>query len=164
MGEFAHMTAKQYREMVQNYNSSYAKDYKKLSKDTENDKKLIRKERISDKKSKFNSKKTENKGFVFDSAKESRRYDQLLTLEKAGKIANLYKQKPFILQPGFIDNEGHRQRSITYISDFFYYDTETKRWIVEDVKSSYTRRLPVYKIKKKMFLLRYPQYKFIEMV
>lgn len=164
MGEFVSMTAKQYREILEGYDKKLTKNFKEIAKKDKKLTKDVKKSHLDVENSKFFAKKTEIDGIMFDSVKEGKRYEELKFLEKQGKVSGVVRQKAFILQPGFIDNEGHSQRPIKYLSDFFYYDTETKQWVVEDVKSSYTRRLPVYKIKKKMFLLHYPQYKFTEMV
>lgn len=164
MAGFVTMSAKEYRQIISTYDNNLTKNFKKIK---ENDQKLTKDVKKSQKvveNSKFFAKKTEIDGIKFDSVKEGKRYEELKLLEAEGKVSGVIRQKPFVLQPGFIDNEGHSQRPIKYVSDFFYYDTQTKQWVVEDVKSSYTRRLPVYKIKKKMFLLHYPQYKFTEMV
>lgn len=116
------------------------------------------------KKHKYSAKATEVDGIRFDSKREAERYQQLKLMESSGEIRYLARQKTFILQPSFVDNEGNRQRAINYVCDFFYYEPDTGKWIVEDVKSNYTKTMPVYRIKKKMFLLHYPEYKFVEYV
>lgn len=89
--------------------------------------------------SKYRNKKTEVDGIMFDSAKEATRYKELLLLLKAGEIGHLELQVPFEL------NEG-----VKYIADFVYLDARTGDKVVEDVKSDHTKRLPVYRIKKKL--------------
>lgn len=87
----------------------------------------------------------------FDSQKEKRRYDELLWLEKAGKITNLQRQVPFILIPRQDDENGKMiERPVTYISDFVY--QQDGQQIVEDVKSAITRKNKDYVIKRKMML------------
>lgn len=164
MAGFVTMTAKEYRQIISSYDNNLSKTFKKTTKIDQKPSKNVKKSHLDEENSKFFAKKTEIDGIKFDSAKEGRRYEELKLLEAEGKVSGVVRQKSFVLQAGFIDNEGHSQRPIRYVCDFFYYNTETKQWVVEDVKSSYTRQLPVYKIKKKMFLLHYPQYKFTEMI
>lgn len=95
------------------------------------------------KKNKFNAKKVEIDGIVFDSKKEGNRYRELKILQQVGDISNLKLQVPFQL------NEGGK--SLKYISDFTYND-KIGNYIVEDCKSNFTKKLPVYIIKKKLML------------
>lgn len=108
---------------------------------------------------KYNAVKTEVDDTVFDSKKEATRYWQLVLLEKEGKVKNLQRQVRFVLQDSFINNEKQKVRPIFYIADFCYERNGVK--IVEDVKSPATRT-QVYKVKKKLFQYRYPEYKFVE--
>lgn len=103
--------------------------------------------------SKYHSKKVIYDNIKFDSIKEKNRYIQLKLLEKSNKISELELQKKFELQPKYINNNGEHIRSITYKADFFYYDNETKQYVVEDTKGY---RTEVYKLKKKMFEYVYP--------
>ena len=47
--------------------------------------------------SKYRNVKTTVNGITYDSAKEARRHQELLLLERAGKIEALERQKPFVL-------------------------------------------------------------------
>lgn len=136
--EFVNMTSKEYREFV-----------------TKNLKSGPKKLGFEQKTSKYHSKKTQVDGKTFDSQKEARRYLVLKEWQRQGKIRDLECQKAFLLQEGFVDNQGHKQRPIYYVCDFLYYDIEKDRWIVEDVKSHVTSHLDAYRIKKKMFLKQY---------
>jgi hypothetical protein len=95
--------------------------------------------------SKFNAKRTELDGIVFASKKESVRYSELRILEKSGVIRNLELQPKFLIE---IDGK----KICTYVADFCYLDTKTKRLVYEDVKGMKT---PVYRLKKKMVEARY---------
>jgi hypothetical protein len=95
------------------------------------------------KKSKFNSIKTELDGLVFDSKKEAKRYSLLVILQKMGKITALNTQVKFTLF------------ECNYIADFTYFDFEKKAFIVEDVKSVATKKLTVYRLKKKQMKAMY---------
>ena len=80
---------------------------------------------------------------------------------RAGIIRDLERQKAFVLQDGYVNNWGEKIRPIQYVADFVYFDNENGRWTVEDVKSPATRT-DVYRIKKKLFEAKYPEYWFIE--
>jgi len=107
------------------------------------------------KKSKYGNKKTNG----YDSKKEAKRAFDLEILSKKRLIKNLQTQVRFELQPSFKDNHGKTERAITYVADFVYLCLETNRLICEDVKGFKTE---TYKIKKKLFKFKYPQYTFIE--
>lgn len=98
-------------------------------------------------------------GKPFDSKKEGRRYEELKALEKQGLIKDLELQKSYELQPKFKKN-GKSFRNISYVADFTYYNVETNKTVVEDVKGFKT---DVYKIKKKMFEYQYPDLELREL-
>ena len=98
----------------------------------------------------------------YDSRKEHKRAIELKLLEKAGIISDLQEQVKFTLLQSFKDNQGNHEREIAYIADFVYYDNEKKTKVVEDVKSAFTKKLPVYVIKRKMFKKFNPHYLFLE--
>ena len=100
---------------------------------------------------KYKNKKTQVDMYVFDSAKEAKRYKELKLLERAGKISNLELQPHFLLQDSFKKN-GRTYRKIEYIADFKY--IENGRTIVEDVKGLQT---DVFKLKHKLFEKIYPE-------
>ena len=99
--------------------------------------------------SKYNAKKTEVDGIVFDSRREADRYCELKLLQRAGKISDLRLQVPFELQPAFAVN-GKKVRPIHYIADFVY--KENGQYIVEDAKGHRTKE---YMLKRKMYAYRY---------
>ncbi len=93
---------------------------------------------------KYRNKKTVVDGVKYDSAKESRRGQELKALAAAGSISNL------ILQPRYsLIVKGIRVCS--YVGDFSYLD-ETGTLVVEDVKGKFTRTLSEYRIKRKLML------------
>ena len=102
---------------------------------------------------KYFNKKVIVDGIKFDSKKEAKRYNELKILKKAGLIKELELQKVFELQPKYTNNKGEHIRSITYKADFFYYDKNLEKYIVEDTKGY---RTDVYKLKKKLFEYIYP--------
>ena len=98
----------------------------------------------------------------FDSQKEARRYDELATLERAGKIRDLRMQVDFTLQGAYTDTEGRRVRAIRYKADFTYmkqsFVDRDGEWqwalVVEDVKSRATRTKE-YILKRKLMKERF---------
>lgn len=107
--------------------------------------------------SKYHAKKQEIDGHTFDSQAEARRYVYLKGLQAVGAISDLELQPRFTLQEAF-DRGGKHIRKVEYAADFAYTDGDGAR-IVEDVKGMQTE---VYKLKKKLFLFRYPGLVFRE--
>ena len=101
-------------------------------------------------------------GHQFDSKKEMRRYKELCLLQLAGEITDLSVHPKYLLQATFRDRGGRAVRSITVTWDFFY--REKGQEVVEDVKSPITRKETAYNIRKKMFVKRYPDVEFREVV
>lgn len=89
---------------------------------------------------------------VFDSKKEAKRYDELYLLLKSGKITNLVLQPEFKLMD-MQKHDGVTYKSVKYVSDFKYIKDGLQ--IVEDVKSDFTRKKDVYRVKIKWFLSLY---------
>jgi len=92
--------------------------------------------RNSTKNSKYRSQKTEMAGIRFDSKKEACRFSELMQFQQMGAVHFINVQVRFKLSV------------CEYIADFVYLcDGEV---VVEDVKSTHTRKLPVYRLKKKL--------------
>lgn len=89
----------------------------------------------------FGNKKTAG----FDSKRESRRYQELLLLEKIGEISNLETQVKYEL---IAKQEG--ERAVCYFADFRYLESGVV--VVEDVKSPVSKT-PVYVVKRKLMKL-----------
>jgi hypothetical protein len=115
--------------------------------------------------SKYYSIKTRaSDGIVFDSKKEARRWEQLLLLQKAGKIVELRRQVKYELIPAqyriearysksgkrLKDHKRLIERKVEYIADFVYTDAGTGETFVEDTKGVRTKD---YTIKRKLMLL-----------
>lgn len=104
-------------------------------------------------------------GTVFDSHKEAIRWDELLLLQRAGKITELRRQVEYELIPAQYETyerygkSGQRlkdgvrllERKVCYVADFVYTDAETGENIVEDTKSTATRTKD-FIIKRKLML------------
>lgn len=100
---------------------------------------------------KYGNVKTMVDGIKFDSKAEAKRYCELKLLERGGVIKNLTLQQKYELQPKY-EIDGRKERAITYIADFVYYDIQKEKLVVEDVKGVETKD---FKLKKKMFEYRY---------
>lgn len=97
--------------------------------------------------SKYRAKKCQVDGIKFDSIKEARRYQELLLLERSGKITDLRLQVPFFFIPAQRDDNGNVvERAVKYIADFVYTGEDGKT-VVEDTKGMKT---PAYIIKRKL--------------
>jgi hypothetical protein len=107
------------------------------------------------KKSKYNSKKAEVDGIIFDSKGEARKYAELKLLEQSGKISNLQLQVIFELQPKFKKN-GKTIRAINYVADFVYH--QDNQVVVLDFKGMI---LPQFILKKKLFEYKFPDLELI---
>ena len=106
--------------------------------------------------------KTED-GQVFDSKKEYARYLTLRKMEQEGQIWNLRRQVRYVLLPSqhmevpvqLKRKVGTKKvclfRETAYVADFVYVQDDEE--VVEDVKSVYTRKEPVYKLKKKLMYM-----------
>lgn len=98
--------------------------------------------------------------YTFDSEKEYKRWNTLRMLERAGGIEQLERQKRFTLQDSF-KIDGQTIRAITYLADFYYLNKKDGVYVVEDIKGGKATQTEAFKIKRKMFLYRYPDIKFI---
>ncbi len=111
--------------------------------------------------SKYNNIKTVIDGITFDSKKEAQRYQDLLLLQRAGVIGEIIRQPSFVLQEKFVSRSGEKIREITYRADFAYREINRIVWTVEDVKGGNATKTPDFKLKRKMFLKRYPCVEFM---
>jgi len=101
-------------------------------------------------KNKFNARKVEYDGYIFDSIKESERYLILKDLQKKRKIAELFVHPEFILI-----EKNDKFKPVIYKADFSYVDCSLK-YLIEDVKglrkgAAYS----LFKIKQKLMYDRY---------
>lgn len=98
-------------------------------------------------------------GLIHDSKKEARRWNELLLLERAGKIKDLKRQVKFVLIPaqrepkiigvrGGIKQGKIIERECSYVADFTYTD-KNGNYVVEDTKGIKTKD---YIIKRKLML------------
>lgn len=104
---------------------------------------------------KYGAKKTEVDGISFDSKLEARYYLHLKEKKRNGDIRHFTLQPSYLLQEAFKDDTGQSIRKIEYIADFLITHNDGKVEVV-DVKGMETSD---FRIKKKMFLYKYPHLK-----
>lgn len=100
--------------------------------------------------SKYGNRKTDYGGLTFDSKAESRRYQDLMMMERMGLIHDLRRQVPFTLIPAGRWSDGRKYGKTVYKADFTY--IEDGNLIVEDVKGY---RTEVYRLKRKLMKDRF---------
>ena len=115
-------------------------------------------------KNKYGAKKITDQatGYVFDSKKEYRRWQELLFMENAGRVINLQRQVKYVLIPAqyeryerYSDKTGKQlkdgvrclEKEVSYIADFVY--EQAGKTVVEDTKGF---RTADYIIKRKLML------------
>ena len=106
---------------------------------------------------KFNARKSSLDGFIFDSQAEMCRYLELKLLQTSGVISELQVHPVYLLIPGFV-YKGKKIQPTTYIADFSY--TENGIRITEDVKGGRATQTDAWRIKRKLFMSRYPDFFF----
>ena len=97
---------------------------------------------------KYHARKTTVCGHTFDSRREAEIYLDLLSRKQAGEIVRIGFQPSYTLLAAFKDNQGNRQKAITYTADFFVTFADGHSEVIE-VKGVRTRD---YLLRKKMFL------------
>lgn len=97
---------------------------------------------------KYNARKTVMCGHEFDSKREAEIYLDLLSRKQVGEIVRIGLQPSYTLLAGFRDNQGNKQRAITYTADFFVTYADGRAEVIE-VKGVRTRD---YLLRKKLFL------------
>ena len=108
---------------------------------------------------KYNARATVIDGIEFSSRAEGKHYAELKLRERAKEIRDLTLQPEFALWEGGRDRNGKKHRAMVYRADFAYVNCKTGETHVVDVKGM---RLPMYLLKRKMFLVKYPEYVFEE--
>ena len=105
-------------------------------------------------------------GHRFASGLEARHYQSLKIAAEKGWITDLELQPRFILQEKLKLPSGATQRSIFYVADFRF--KQDGRDVIVDVKAGdhpiklpngriYDPRTPMFKLKQKLFRLKYPE-------
>ena len=102
-------------------------------------------------KSKYNNKKVEADGFIFDSKAELLYYHKLKTLQENELILFFRLQPRYMLQESFKKN-GKNHRKIEYVADFEVHHLNGSIEVI-DIKGFETTD---FNIKKKLFEWKYP--------
>ncbi len=102
---------------------------------------------------KYKNHRCQYDGHKFDSKKEMERYKFLKAREEMGLIRDLKLQWPFKLgykiEGNKLNKKGEKTyREAKYVCDFFYYDCQKDEMIVEDLKSVFTAKDPLFRHKK----------------
>ena len=98
---------------------------------------------MSERRGKYNARKVEIDGYIFDSGAEGRRYEELKLLMRAEKISAIEVHPKYQL----VVNEKNIGK---YTADFQYYDFEKRAFIIEDVKGGNATRTEAYRLRKKL--------------
>ena len=106
----------------------------------------MRKNQMS-RKRKYSNEPVYINGIRFDSKHEGNRYQELLLMQRAGKIKDLRLQVKFELIPAQRTAKGKYVPPVTYTADFVY--ERNGQFVAEDAKGFKT---DVYKLKKKLML------------
>ncbi|HDR8448216.1 TPA: DUF1064 domain-containing protein [Bacillus cereus] len=106
--------------------------------------------------SKYNNKKVDLDGHVFDSKAEANYYEGLKIRSAGGEIQGFERQPVFKLQPAFKKHNKSFQ-AITYIADFLVYLPNGEVEVI-DIKGFITQ---TFALKKKMFEYKYPHLRLI---
>jgi hypothetical protein len=93
---------------------------------------------------KYRNTKVEADGFAFDSKAEARVWADLKVRERCGEIVQLQRQVPFRLAV-------NGEHVCAWIADFTWVEVPSGEFIAADVKSAFSRTLPVYRLKRKLF-------------
>ena len=102
---------------------------------------------------KYNAKKVEIDGIVFDSRAEGRFYEHLLDLMHDGVVESFEMQRPYTLLDKFPHPKtGKTIRAIKYVPDFEVIYTDGRVEVV-DIKGF--MKNPVFLLKAKLFMFRY---------
>lgn len=111
--------------------------------------------------SKYHAKKVTENGITFASKSEYQRWQELELLQRAGEITDLRRAKTYPLIDTF-KRDGKTYRGVKYTPDFEY--VEAGQVIVEELKSRGTKGARDYGLRVKLFLTRYPDVTFREVV
>lgn len=101
---------------------------------------------LSTPRSKHGNKPCTIDGEQYRSEREAQRHRELLALQRAGRVANLRREVPFVLAPS-ARIAGRTKPALRYFADFTY--TEAGVEVVEDVKGMRTQ---VYLIKRHLMM------------
>ncbi len=106
---------------------------------------------------KYHNIKTIIDGITFDSKKEARRYQDLCLLKRAGEVIEFFCQPEFVIIEKFRNKwTGGAERANKYRGDFAVKYKGLDHWVIEDVKGGDATKTGEFKLKRKLFLIKYP--------
>lgn len=109
--------------------------------------------------SKYKNKKTEIDGYKFASKKEAEKYLELKMLKTSGYVVDFKVHPRYLIIEGF-EKDGNKYRNIYYEADFEVDYADGTNEVI-DIKP-YVKKTgkyfttPVFKIKSRLFDIRYP--------
>jgi len=115
-------------------------------------------QRLKHTRTKFRNRRVVHNGHKFDSLAERDRYIELTWLQDQGRISGLDVHPTYVVHDAFEDRNGKQWQAIKYVADFKY--QEDGQTVVEDVKGGKITQTPLFRVKLKMFLKRYPELVF----
>ena len=101
-------------------------------------------------------------GIAFRSTLEANAYQIIRSWQDAGIIWNLMLQPVYILQDGFTDQDGNTIRPMRYTADFRFDRKGITGFAETVVIETKGHRTEPYRMRRKMFLKRYPYIRFEE--
>ena len=113
---------------------------------------------MAKRRSRYHNLKCEYNGLKFDSKTEMEYYKYLLGLQEKGIVKEIKTQIKYSLQDKF-KYKDKVQREIVYIVDFVVIYSDGREEVI-DIKGSVHNIDPVFKIKRKLLLCKYPNIDF----
>jgi hypothetical protein len=113
------------------------------------------------KKNKYGNEKFEVDGQKYDSKKELKGKNILDRLMKAGYVKSYEMQVKYVLQEGFRNTLGKKNREITWTADVVVIDSNDKEYVIDfkgfpDQKFPIKRKLFEYKFGKPVYVIKKP--------
>lgn len=105
---------------------------------------------------KYNARKKEVDGILFDSTREAKRYLELKVMQQAGIISHLELQPRFLIQESFKDASGKRHRRMEYVGDFQYTNVGDQSYMSETVEDCKGFQTQAFRLKWKLVNQKFP--------
>lgn len=119
---------------------------------------IIKPEEEKIKRQKFKNKIQDLWGILFQSNLEKKRHEFLVLCKRIGKIKDfVFQPEKFLLENG-TKFKWKKLTSISYTPDFLIITNDNKK-IYEDTKSIATFKTSTYRMKRKMFIKKYIEWK-----
>lgn len=112
---------------------------------------------------KYHAKKVMLDGKKYDSLREARYSLQLDARKKAGEIFDYQHHPKFNLIEAFVTGWGEMEREINFTPDFLVIMPDGTQE-VHEVKSPATKKARDYPMRRKLFRMKYPDIRYVEVV